>query len=65
VHVAKVERACPEAIYEGSNKNRIFIAFAIELNSGMEASLPTSCSFFLRREFAEAGMNQKWARCGR
>jgi hypothetical protein len=26
------------AIYEGSNKNRISIAFAIEWNSGMESS---------------------------
>jgi hypothetical protein len=37
VHVPKVERACSEAIYEGSNKNRISIAFAIEWNSGMES----------------------------
>jgi hypothetical protein len=33
-----VGRTCiSEAIDEGSNKNRIFIAFAIEWNSGMES----------------------------
>jgi hypothetical protein len=34
----KLKCECPEAIYGGSNKNRIFVAFAIEWNSGVDNS---------------------------